>query len=373
MDQETGMAFAPPAAQNLSVASDADAARETALVQAQFVAAWRNPRQEQQAFNDVIQKIKDDPDFAATAIYVFPRGGTKIEGPSVNLARLAASRWHHLISGFEIVDINAQYYRVRGWSLDLETNVRKFFEITGRNLIYRSKPTTEYGNKTGWLVPNERDQRELTSKAGAIAERNVILQLLPRDMVDAWVRECKAAIKKSVSKDMGSGIEGRSAFLRNIVVAFSQFQVTQAMIEKYIECPLDHITDEQATELRGIYKTLDDGAARREEFFEVPKPAAAKPSEKKSGLDKAAEAAKKEDAEKAPQKPRKGRKGKATARASKPNSASRGARRAPRTAKPAPSGPAPGEKTQKERLEEIATQAAAQGEAPGPDQGALLE
>ena len=51
-----------------------------------------------------------------------------------------------------------------------------------------------------------------------------------------------------------------------------KFYVTQEMIEKYIGCKSAAFSENDMIRLNNVYRSLKDGMAKREDFFEIPAP-----------------------------------------------------------------------------------------------------
>lgn len=256
-------------------ASVALAKREQTSVQAAAVLARQFPRNEADAYTKVIKACRR-PTFAEKARYIFPRSGQDIEGPSVKFAREAARAWGNIDYGFTCISRTDQYTTLEGWCIDWETNTRSVNSVTFGNLVFR--------RGKGWIQPDERDYRELVNRQGAILERNAILKVLPPDVVE----EAMAEIRRTNIKAAKGEIEqDRSTTTRKLAVAFRDIGVTVEMIEQRLGHPLDLITAEEVADLRGIYTSILEGQARREEFFQTgaaATPAATEPPSKIDNL-----------------------------------------------------------------------------------------
>ena len=70
--------------------------RQAQEVQAAMVIAKRFPRDEVDSYNRIIQSCKRNT-LAESAMYEYPRGGTKVTGPSIRLAEAMAQNWGNLV------------------------------------------------------------------------------------------------------------------------------------------------------------------------------------------------------------------------------------------------------------------------------------
>lgn len=225
------------------LAPTAHAAAVQAEVQAAIIIAKNFPRKEDVAYEKLMKACRRTS-FADNAIYSYPRGGTDIEGPSVNLAREAARVWGNIEYGFLIVRDEEGERHLRGFSWDKETNTRNFAEASFKKIIYRKGK--------GNIIPDERDLRELTNKHGAILERNAILKTMPKDFIEDAMDLCRETLKSDAEKDP-------DAARKRLILAFSEFNVTPDMIEKKLTHPLGECTPKEIADLRKIYTSIKDG------------------------------------------------------------------------------------------------------------------
>lgn len=235
--------------------------RSIALAQAQiqgFIVSAKNfPRNEQAAWASIVKSCKN-PELAKKATYCYPRGGKQIKGASVNLAREAARLWGNIEWGLNVISDGPDERTIEGYAWDGQTNARNTGQATFKKLIQR-----KVDEKTQWIVPDERDLRELTNRLGAILVRNCILQLIPPHIVDEARKIC--------AETLLGGIKDPVLELRKMVKAFEKFHITAEMIATYIDHDLEVITSEEIVDLQGVYRSIQDGNSRREDYFKAPK------------------------------------------------------------------------------------------------------
>jgi hypothetical protein len=241
------------------------AAREQSRIQAALVIAQRVPRDEGKCMKKIMRSCAR-PTFAEKARYVYPRGGTNIEGPSVQLAREAGRIWGNLDYGYTVADRTRDHTTVEGVCWDLESNARNTASVTFKNLIYRKGK--------GWIEPDERDYRELTAKNGAIAVRNAILQVIPPDIVEEAMHAVRATI---IDAARGTTKQDSKEATRRMVVAFRDLKVTPDMLEAKLGHPMDETTPEEIADLRAVYTSIADGHSKVSEVFATPTEDGAKP------------------------------------------------------------------------------------------------
>ncbi len=233
------------------------AAAEQFEIQSAIVLARRFPRNEDQAFA-LLMKACSRTSFAEAAEYSFPRGGSTVSGPSVNLAREAARVWGNIRYGLTILRDDEETRQIEGWAWDLETNTKVTAQDDFRKVIQRKKK----GGGTEWVKPDERDLRELTNRRGAILVRNCILQLLPRDLIEDAQGKAGETLKTKAEQDP----EGAK---KKLILAFADLNVTPEMLEKYLGHPLAQCSPAEIANLRKVYASIKDGNSTWEEYLQA--------------------------------------------------------------------------------------------------------
>lgn len=193
--------------------------------------------------------------FAVAAEYNFPRGGGRITGPSVKLARSMASVFGNVHYGFRIVKDESNSRQIEGFAWDLETGTKVTSTDYFQKLIYRKDK--------GWIEADERELRELTNRRGAIAVRNAVLQLLPFDLVEDAIAQCHQTQTAEIKDPKGEQ--------KKLIRDFVEISVTVEMIQKYLKHS-EAWSPEEIVHLRGVYNAIKDGEAKRTDYFAL-KPA----------------------------------------------------------------------------------------------------
>ena len=233
-------------------------------IQSAIIIAKRMPRNEAMCFQKLMTASMR-PSFAEDAEYRFPRGkkedGTPnyVTGPSVNLAREAARIWGNIRFGLSVVRDDDETRLIRGWAWDVETNTKVEVEDDFQKLIQRKQK----GGETKWVIPDERDLRELTNRRGAILLRNAILQVLPKDLIEDALMQCGRTREEGATKDP-------DATRKRLIVDFGSIAVTVEMLEKKLGHPFAQSTGKELAELRGICKSIMDGHTTWAEYTKEP-------------------------------------------------------------------------------------------------------
>ena len=182
----------------LSDAAQVSQAREMHELQALFVVAQRRGRDMARAYDTAMQACQR-PEMADKALYKYPRGGTEITGPSVTLARELAIHWTGLrVESPRIVELTEEVVHIRAVAFDLVNFTSQAMEDRFARLVQR-KVGKGANAKTEWVKPDERDLRELVNRRAAILERNVLLKLIPRDVVQSAISQCQHTMLDSAA------------------------------------------------------------------------------------------------------------------------------------------------------------------------------
>ena len=252
---------APSAGAGHALAS-VDEFRAIAEVQASMAIAKRFPRDEYAAFTRILNACKRSS-LAENAAYAYPRGGTTVTGPSIRLAEVLANAWGNIDYGYREVGSGPGYTDVEAYAFDKESNSRscRTFRVAHKR------------SAKGKLVDltDPRDVYELVANQASRRIRACILQIIPGDVTEEALKACEATIKKS------GGDVPIADRIRKMVVAFQEHGVTTEMLERRLGHKLDSAIEQELIQLRRIYNSIKDGAAKREEFFELSNTAPAQP------------------------------------------------------------------------------------------------
>jgi len=228
--------------------------KEAQQVQVAMIAAKRFPRDEVEAYNRVLRSCQRKS-LAVQSMYEYPRGGQKVTGPSIRLAEALAQNWGNIEYGMTELEQKNGSSTMMAFAWDLETN-------TKRSIIFEVKHirSKKGGNQE---LTDPRDIYELTANQGARRMRSCVLGVIPGDVVDAAVAECK----KTMANDNTEPLIDR---VRKMVGVFNkEFSVSKEMLEKYLGCNLEAFSENDIIKLIGVYKSLKDGMSKREDFFEI--------------------------------------------------------------------------------------------------------
>jgi len=233
---------------------DVESARAAEEVMVAMKAAKLFPRDQVTCYERIIEACKR-PRLAEKAVYTYPRGGSLVRGPSIRLAEVIGQNWGNFESGVKELSQVDGISHVMSYAWDLESNTRDVKTFQVRHERYSKKKGIQ-------RLTEQRDVYELVANLGARRKRACILAVIPEDVIEGAVEQCRKTLEGSLDGPLVDKI-------REMVVAFKELGVTQEMIEKRIMHPVDIIIVEELIALREIYRTVKDGMAGREDFFEV--------------------------------------------------------------------------------------------------------
>ncbi|MCY9166048.1 hypothetical protein [Bacillus atrophaeus] len=246
--------YMPAPKQASSVTTEAMVSRQAQEVQAAMVIAKKFPRDVYAAF-DRIKKACERRLLAENAVYEYPRGGSKVSGPSIRLAEALAQNWGNIDYGIMELEQKAGESSVMAYAWDLETNTRQTKIFTVKHERKAKGAVTK--------LNDPRDIYEMVANQGARRVRSCILGVIPGDIVDAAVDMCQQTLINGHKEPL----EDR---LRNALSTFKkEFGITKEMIQEYIGSNVDAFTEQDYLKIGRIYTALRDGMAKKEDYFNI--------------------------------------------------------------------------------------------------------
>lgn len=228
-----------------------DSARAVAEVQAAYVISKRFPRNEHESFQRIMEMCKR-PTLAEHSMYAYPRGGTMVTGPSIRLAEALGQAWGNLDCGVREISQSDGVSIAEAYAIDLQTNTRitKVFHV----------PHKRDTKKGVTRLTDSRDIYELVANQGARRLRACILGVIPGDIVEAAVARCTQTLESS---DIPI-----SEQIKRMIMAFDEVGVKVEHLEKRLGHKLDVTIPAEIVSLKAVYKSIKDGMAGREQFFD---------------------------------------------------------------------------------------------------------
>jgi len=225
-------------------------------VQGAMVVAKRFPRDETAAIARILQACKRKT-LAEQSQYAYPRGGTKVEGPSIRLAEVLAQNWGNIESGVIELERKERESIAMAYCWDLESNARDVKVFTVPHVRDRSEA------KGGSVeLSDGRDIYELVANMGARRKRACILAIIPGDVVDHAVEQCDKTLEGDTKEPLIDRV-------RKMASAFADLTVTIPLLERRLGHVLDATTEAELAGLRKIFASLRDGMSKREDWFQL--------------------------------------------------------------------------------------------------------
>jgi len=232
--------------------AQASSSREMEEVKGQIFMAKQFPRNYFEAEKRILDACKR-PSLAATSMYSYPRGGTKVTGPSIRMAEVLAQNWGNLSYGIVELEQRQGESVAKAYCWDLETNVRQEKIFTVKHAI-----GTRNGLKN---LSDPRDIYEKVANDGARRLRACILGVIPGDVVEMAVKECE----KTLSGQNTGPLKDRIAQALNLFK--EKYKVTQEMVETKFGYNIGSFTEIDLIELGNIFNSLKDGISKVEDWF----------------------------------------------------------------------------------------------------------
>jgi len=238
-------------------------AQERAAIDTQVATAKQYPRDLKRVRDNSISIACMDPETAQSCRYAKPVGGKNVVGASVHLARILAQQYGNIRVQQRIKNIDSKTIVAEAVAFDMETNYAVSVEAR-RSIVDKN------GNRF-------KDSMIETSSMAilAIAERNAILKIIPKSIVDSVYNEA--------FKCANGGLSDKAKLIIARDKALDFFKSEYGANEKQVVELLglktkDAIKPEHIADLRGYMQSLKDKEVYPEDLFkpEVDEKKAAK-------------------------------------------------------------------------------------------------
>lgn len=230
-----------------------EASRAIAEAQGKLVIAKRFPRDEIAAYNRVAQACQRKG-IAEKAFYSYSRGGSVVNGPTIRFAEELARCWGNIDYGIKELSQDNGKSEMQAYAWDLETNAQSVQNFTN--------PHIREVNGKAKVLTSQRDIYEINANMGARRLRSRILAILPNDLVDMAIAECRKTLA-------GNNDEPLIDRVKKMVVAFSKIGVTQEQIEHRLKRKVDTMTADDFVDFTGIYNAIKNKESKISEWFEA--------------------------------------------------------------------------------------------------------
>lgn len=241
--------------------------------------AIQRPRDEKKVLKAAIEELLMVPEEAKRAYYSIPYrerqmdGSTKlvqVEGPSIKASMALARRWGNCSVTARSLSEDAAGSDLAGIFMDFETNFRVERPMRVSRVMKKRSGGTYTLDPQRWLA---------ALQAGASkAARNATINGLPAYLVAAYMKQARTiAAGDPESKADPKKIAG-------VVAAFKRYEVSQEMLETYLETKVDNWMGDDLATLIGLGNAIKDGQITVAEAFDLVASEPAAPATATTGV-----------------------------------------------------------------------------------------
>jgi hypothetical protein len=243
---------APRPAPIASEATAVEQARAVAEVAAAVRVAQDCPRDVSRAVERLRQSCSQQA-LAVRAFWSLPRGGKKLEGSSVHLAREVAACWGNIDHGVRELrrDDEAGVSEVLAWAWDQETNVRSSRSFVVPHAIMKDKQRK--------ALTDLSDIANNNNSVAARAVRETIWHVIP-----VWFRDEAENLAAKTLQGEGSGKTLDQQKADAVAHFASTWNVTREQLEKRLERPSSQWTAQDI----GFLQVLNGEMSRGEKHVD---------------------------------------------------------------------------------------------------------
>jgi len=234
-----------------------ESSRAIAEAQGKLIMAKRFPRNHIDSYAKAIEACQRKG-FAEKAFFSYPRGGQTVTGVTIRFAEEMARCYGNLDYGIKEMSHEEGKSEMQAYCWDLETNT-----ISSQNFTVEHVMETKQGNRK---LTSQRDIYERTANDGARRLRSRILAILPPDLVEDCIAECKKTLA-------GNGDMPLADRIKLIVMSFGKIGITKEMLEGRLKHTVESMNYEELSEYIGIYNGLKQKETTISDWFEQPKTA----------------------------------------------------------------------------------------------------
>lgn len=245
-----------------------ESARAITDAQAKMVMAQRFPRDEAAAFAKAMAACQR-PKLASEAFYSYPRGNETVSGPTIRLAEELARCWGRIEYGIKELSRKEGVSEMQAFAIDLENLVYSVQNFTVRHV--RDK------RGGGRELTEERDIYEITANMGGRRLRARILSILPPDLKEAAIAQCRQTIAGASDVPLADRV-------KRMVVAFAKIGVSDELLVKRLGHKLDTTNPDELADLHGIFTSIKDNVTKIDDWFGESATAGGEASDQKSGI-----------------------------------------------------------------------------------------
>lgn len=234
-----------------------EASRAISEAQGKLMLAKQFPRNYTTCYANAIQACQRKG-FAEKAFFSYPRAGQTVTGVTIRFAEELCRCYTNVDYGIKELSHEEGKSEMQAYCWDLETNT-----ISSQNFTVEHILETKNGNRK---LTSQRDIYERTANDGARRLRSRILAILPPDLVEDCILECKKTLAGHNDIPLIDKI-------KNMVTGFAKIGVTKEMLEKRLGHTVESANADELVEYVGIYNGLKQKETTISDWFEQPKTA----------------------------------------------------------------------------------------------------
>ena len=234
-----------------------EASRAITEAQGKLLLAKQFPRSYTTCYANAIEACQRKS-FAEKAFFSYPRGGQTVTGVTIRFAEEMARCYTNVDYGIKELSHEEGKSEMQAYCWDLETNT-----ISSQNFTVEHVMETKQGNRK---LTSQRDIYERTANDGARRLRSRILAILPPDLVEDCINECKKTLAGKNDIPLIDKV-------KNMVTGFAKLGVTKEMLETRLKHTIETVNADELTEYIGIYNGLKQKETTISDWFEQPKTA----------------------------------------------------------------------------------------------------
>jgi hypothetical protein len=276
------------------------AAQQKALVEARFVVAARYLRRDWMQVRVGINRLCENPGFAAEALYVKPMSKTPDEwqkwskrdkllnapedwptGFSIRFVEAAIFEAKNIDVTQNVIWEDAEVRRTTVCVMDLESNVAYSRTITTKKVVERryvkqgQETLGQRVNTNGQIVhlieATDAEVNQLEAAAVSKAIRTLGEKLLPPQDKIEWKDRIWATLEKQAAEDP----DGER---KKLIDAFAEKRIDPKHLAEYLGHPVEQSTPAEIIKLRGIYMVIAEGVASWADVMAGPPAEGEKPT-----------------------------------------------------------------------------------------------
>lgn len=234
-----------------------ESSRAIAEAQGKLIMAKKFPRNYTYAYSKAIEACQRKG-FAEKAFFSYPRAGQTVTGVTIRFAEEMARCYGNLDYGIKEMSHEEGKSEMQAYCWDLETNT-----VSSQNFTVEHILETRQGNRK---LTSQRDIYERTANDGARRLRSRILAILPPDLVEDCIAECRKTLAGQNTMPLIDRVKG-------MVAAFNKLGVTNEMLEKRLGHTIESTSADELVEYLSIFNGLKQKETTISDWFEQPKTA----------------------------------------------------------------------------------------------------